>query len=63
MVTFLVVVVTFTGMVADTGTWPHVVHGPYHRLAGLEYFPEVFQREHSLVDPMQVDDIRLFEFG
>ena len=63
MVAFLMVVVALTGMVADAGARPHVVHGPYHRLAGQEYFPDILQGKHALIDPMQVDDICLFEFG
>ena len=61
MVAFLVIVVALTGMVTNAGTRPHVMHGPYYRLTGQEYFPEILQGEHALVDPMQVDDIRLFE--
>ena len=50
-------------VVADAGDGPHIVHGPYNGLARQEDFPKVFQREQALIDPMQVNDIGLAEFG
>ena len=57
------VVVAAAGIVADAGAGPHVVHGPHHGFARVEYLADVFQREHALVHPVQVDDVCLLEFG
>ena len=37
------------------------MHGPYHSLVGVKNLPYAFQREHSLVYPVQVYDICLAE--
>ena len=57
------ILVTFAGMMADAGAGPHVVHGPYDGLSRSENLSEVIEREHSLIHPMQMDDIGLLEFG
>ncbi len=51
----------FPRAVADTGGTPLVVHGPYHRLAAREDFPQVLHGQHPLVYPVQVDDVRFLE--
>ena len=48
---------------ADTGKGPHVVHGPYDGLTRFDDASDVGQRKHSLIDPMQMDDVCLGEFG
>ena len=50
-----------SGVMADSRKRPHVVHGPYHRLAGIDDAADVIQRKHPLIDPMEVDYIRLTE--
>ena len=50
-------------MVADARAGPHVVHCPYHGLARGQYLFDILQGEHALVDPVQVDDVGLAEFG
>ena len=52
---------TVKGQVADSGGWPDVVHRPYHPFPTGQYLADVLEREHALVDPVQVDDIRLLE--
>ena len=59
----LPIAVALAGMVADAGAGPHVVHRPYDRFARLQYLADVLQRQHALIYPMQVDDVRLLEFG
>jgi len=49
-------------MVADAGKGPHVVQGPDHLFTGCNDLADFIEREHSLIDPVQVDDIGLFEF-
>ena len=49
------------GMMADAGARPHVVHGPYHRFTRSENLADDFKRKHALVDPMQMDEVGLFE--
>ena len=46
---------------ADGGTFPHVVHRPDNRFAGGDDLLNIVQRQHALIDPMQVNDICLFE--
>ena len=38
---------------------PHVVHGPHHGLAVGKNLVDVLEREHTLVDPCQMDHVRL----
>ena len=52
---------TSQGEVADGRSRPDVVHGPDYRLAAIQDFPDTFQRQHSLIHPMQVDDICLLK--
>ena len=49
----------FSGIMADTGERPHVVHGPYHRLSGSKNALDIFQGKHALVNPVQVNHICL----
>lgn len=63
VVAFGLIIGALAGMMADAGTGPHVVHGPYHGFARGENLFDVLQREHALVDPVQVNDVRLLEFG
>ena len=46
---------------ADGGTFPHVVHRPDNRFAGGDDLLNIVQGQHALIDPMQVNDICLFE--
>ena len=48
-------------MMTDTSKGPHVMHGPDYLLSGGKDPVNLFQREHPLVDPVQVDHIRLLE--
>lgn len=59
--TLLLIAGALAGMVADAGTRPHVVHGPYHGFARCKDFLDVLQRQHSLVYPVEMNDIRLLE--
>ena len=52
-----------SGIMADSGKGPHIVHSPYNRFARIDDAADVCQREHTLVYPMQVDDICLGKFG
>ena len=40
---------------------PDVVHGPDDGFAAPQYLPDILEREHALIDPVQVDDIGFFE--
>ena len=33
------------------------MHGPYHRLAAAQDLTDVLEGEHTLINPMQVDDV------
>ena len=46
---------------ADGGGRPRVVHGPHHGFPAVEHLLDALEREHALVDPMQVNDIGLLE--
>ena len=48
-------------IVADGRQRPEVVHGPYHRFSALQNASDAAQREHALIDPLQVDDVGLLE--
>lgn len=48
---------------ADGGTFPHVMHRPNNRFAGGDDLLNIVQGQHALIDPMQVNDICLFETG
>ena len=54
-------IVAASRVVANGRCGPDVVHGPYHSLVGVKNLPYAFQREHSLVYPVQVYDICLAE--
>lgn len=60
---FLSVVGALAGMVADARAWPHVVHGPHHGLARSQNLVDILQGEHTLIYPVQMDDVGLPEFG
>ena len=47
----------------DSRSRPDVVHRPYHGLAALQDLEDATKRQHTLVDPMQVDDVGLAELG
>ena len=49
------------GMVADGRARPHVVQRPDDRFGALEYLLQVAERQHALVDPVEVDDVGLTE--
>ena len=46
---------------ADGGTFPHVMHRPNNRFAGGDDLLNIVQGQHALINPMQVNDICLFE--
>ena len=46
----------------DGSRRPNVMHCPYHTFAALKNFADILQRQHALVDPMQVDDVGFLEF-
>ena len=52
-----------SGIMADGRGGPDVVHGPDDRLARVENLGDVVEREHSLVDPVQVYHVGLAELG
>lgn len=52
-----------TSVMADTRERPHVVQCPNNRLAGIENFFQVLDREHTLINPMQVYYISLLKLG
>lgn len=41
---------------------PDIVHRPHHRLAATQYLTDATQGEHTLIDPVEVDDVGLLEF-
>lgn len=59
----LFVTLAFACIMADAGAGPHIVHGPYYRFAGSQNLADGVERQHSLVDPVQMDDICLLKFG
>ena len=46
----------------DGRGWPDIVHRPHHRLAATQYLTDATQGEHTLIDPVEVDDVGLLEF-
>ena len=48
---------------AEGGGGPHVVHCPDHALAAVENAADVVQREHALIDPVQVHDVGFLELS
>ena len=40
---------------------PDVVHRPDHRFTRAQYLPDSTKREHTLIDPMEVDHVGLTE--
>ena len=59
--TLCLVVVASSCIVADGGGRPHIVHRPYYRFPTEEDLPQHFQRQHTLVDPVQVYHVGLLE--
>ena len=51
------------GKVTNTRCRPHVMHSPHHRFATLNNLLNVAQRQHSLVDPFQMNDVSFLKFG
>ena len=48
---------------ADACEVPLVVHGDDNGLACMHHFVDVCQRQETLIDPMQMDDIRSLELA
>ena len=46
----------------DGRRWPNIVHRPYHRFSALQNLADIVQRQHSLINPMQVNNVGLLEF-
>ena len=61
LTTLVVKPFALAGMVANAGAGPHVVQCPYHGLARGQYLLKPLQRQHPLIYPMQVDDVRFAE--
>ena len=40
---------------------PYIMHGPHHRLPAFKDSADTLQRQHTLIDPMQMDDISLLK--
>ena len=57
------VMVTVMSIVTHSGERPHIVHCPYDRFARSDYLLYCRERKHAVIDPMQVYDIGLLEFG
>ena len=53
----------FSRMMADAGEIPHVVHRPDHRLPHFHDFPDLPEREHPLVDPVEADHVGALHVG
>ena len=53
----------FTCIVAYASEGPHVVHGPHNGFSGVNDEANILQREHALINPMQMDDVCLGKFG
>ena len=47
----------FSGVVADAGEVPHVVHGPDDAFSGAEESADAAEGEDALVDPVDEDDV------
>ena len=56
------VLLTATGVMTDRGGGPQVVHRPHHGFL-LDDLTDILQRQHALVDPMQVDHVSLLKLG
>ena len=56
------VVFTRACVVANSGKRPHIVHCPHHFFAGGKDFADFIQRQHSLIYPVEVDDIGFYKF-
>lgn len=48
-------------IVANAGAGPKVVERPHDRFARVENATYVSERQKTLIDPMQVDDVGLLE--
>ena len=57
----LLVTGTLTRMMANAGAGPHIVHGPHDGFARCQDFLDIFQGEHTLVYPVEVDDVGLLK--
>ena len=53
---------TAQGNMTEGRRRPDIVHRPDHRLPALQDLLNPLERKHTLIDPMQVDDISLLEF-
>ncbi len=51
------------GEVAYRGSRPDVVHSPYYRLATFKNLADSIQREHPLINPVQMNDVSLFKLS
>lgn len=54
---------TLVGVVAHGGEGPHVVHRPHHGFARAAYGGNVVEGEHSLVYPVEMDDVGFLKSG
>lgn len=48
-------------VVTDARSRPHVVHRPYHRFATLDNAADALERQETLIDPRQVNDVGLLK--
>ena len=46
---------------ADARSGPQVVHGPHHRLAAAHYLAYAVERQHALVNPVEVYHVSLLK--
>lgn len=61
MVTLFFETLTAKGQMTEGCGWPDVMERPYDGLSGTYDLAYAFQREHTLINPMQMDDISLFK--
>ena len=47
--------------VTDRCCWPDVVHRPHNGFSCIQYLANTFQRQHALINPVQMDDICLLK--
>ena len=47
--------------VTDSRSRPDIVHGPHHGFPASQDLLDAVQREHALIDPMQMDDVGLLK--
>ena len=61
LVTASFIASTVSGIMADTSEIPHIMHRNHYWLTSMQNPVQVGHRQETLIYPMQMDDVSLFE--